>query len=580
MSARCKRAEELEIKNCHEKYEGEEDYCLFHKKNKTQKEAENFYEELIDEKARAKEKEGYVFEDGNFNGYIFPKLERLEDGLSPPGIQIFVSSEFEDVANFFEAIFKYEIWFVDTTFNKGVSFRKATFKQGVDFEDSIFNDKRDVIDEEKEINFIRTTFKGNSKFDSVNFEEQVNFRHATFSKETIFYKVSFKDTVNFEQVDFESPVYFLETKFNKETYFISTTFHKLCDFRETRFSNDVSFKKALFLCEEETIKGGFEYTYLISPSLSKEINFRGGDRSGGRKYKGIAEFNGTIFEETANFKNVNFKNQTIFEDTTFRREAKFNYVEFKKEISFLGTTFEKRATFERSIFADKLNFNYCHFYLGGQINPFLQKILVEDDEESRIKILDYEERAPESFKKSVKTKNRFGTKQAKKSAFRVQRVTFENQGKEEKADEMFVEEMRLRREIKKESYDLLSENIFKKIWYTFLEKPIIDGTCEYGTNPLNIIFVFFHVIFQFSLAYLFGSEYTNASIPSLEGVSILTHPVSSFLEALYYSTVTFTTLGGESATGFLKGVTALQSIYGAVLMALLIAVFARKWMRK
>ncbi len=51
--------------------------------------------------------------------------------------------------------------------------------------------------------------------------------------------------------------------------------------------------------------------------------------------------------------------------------------------------------------------------------------------------------------------------------------------------------------------------------------------------------------------------------------------------ALYYSLVTSTTLGyGDMhPTGWLKIVSGLEALTGAVFMALIVAVIARKWMR-
>ncbi|WP_461863073.1 potassium channel family protein, partial [Thermococcus sp.] len=51
--------------------------------------------------------------------------------------------------------------------------------------------------------------------------------------------------------------------------------------------------------------------------------------------------------------------------------------------------------------------------------------------------------------------------------------------------------------------------------------------------------------------------------------------------ALYYSLVTFTTLGyGDMhPTGWLKALSAIEALTGAVFMALIVAVIARKWMR-
>ncbi|WP_297549065.1 potassium channel family protein [Thermococcus sp.] len=67
----------------------------------------------------------------------------------------------------------------------------------------------------------------------------------------------------------------------------------------------------------------------------------------------------------------------------------------------------------------------------------------------------------------------------------------------------------------------------------------------------------------------------------IEGFPQTSNYLVRFANALYYSLVTFTTLGyGDMhPTGWLKALSALEALTGAVFMALIVAVIARKWMR-
>lgn len=182
MPPRCKRAEELDIDNCHEGYEGEEEYCLFHKPDKTEIESRKFYSKLQDFRERISgQKEiniqqnlEYKFEGVDFTGFIFPDSPR---GISP----IFRFVKFNKIAFFNHAIFEYRPLFSKSVFNAIVSFRNTTFEHGAVFKNTKFK-----MDAE----FQESTFKdGTALKDDISiclilsdsvFEENVNFEKATF----------------------------------------------------------------------------------------------------------------------------------------------------------------------------------------------------------------------------------------------------------------------------------------------------------------------------------------------------------------------------------------------------------------
>ncbi|WP_297514406.1 potassium channel family protein [Thermococcus sp.] len=255
-------------------------------------------------------------------------------------------------------------------------------------------------------------------------------------------------------------------------------------------------------------------------------------------------------------------------------------------------------------------------------------------------------------------------------AARIQRISFEKEGRREEADIMFIFEMRTKRKLRLAEAE--SRGKLEQLWIKILnlfEWLFGDLSSEYGTSGqrifwnviltigifgiiywltivsyswdripwwLNIgIFLTLGIISYFGhLAYsgkfedvvslkqlikppvdmkirvtittlllyaLFvGHQYVSSHFISskwqvLAPARILLNntPIGiteqqpygswfgTFLNALYYSLVTFTTLGyGDMhPTGWLKALSALEALTGAVFMALIVAVIARKWMR-
>ena len=125
---RCKKAE---YDSCGPIKDGD-DYCLFHKPDKSNEEAGEFYERLKGQAIEQADKDGksrLVFKNEvNWKGYVFPWDERTT----------FSNAIFESWANFSYATFKSEAYFKKATFIRGVNFKTAIFKNLANFSGSIF----------------------------------------------------------------------------------------------------------------------------------------------------------------------------------------------------------------------------------------------------------------------------------------------------------------------------------------------------------------------------------------------------------------------------------------------------------
>lgn len=78
------------------------------------------------------------------------------------------------------------------------------------------------------------------------------------------------------------------------------------------------------------------------------------------------------FEDTAIFKNCEFKEMALFKyslfrtnadfsDTKFQGDSSFKYADFKKDINFSNTTFGKESTFKYTFFNRKVSFSNAVF---------------------------------------------------------------------------------------------------------------------------------------------------------------------------------------------------------------------------
>jgi uncharacterized protein YjbI with pentapeptide repeats len=108
---------------------------------------------------------------------------------------------------------------------------------------------------------------------------------------------------------------------------------------------------------------------------------------------------------------------------------------------------------------------------------------------------------------------------------------------------------------------------------------------KFAESPFQVIYLSGVVVFIFALIYPIAGGFSNPPIGSVDSISNLIPAIlppapdwlSTFGESLYFSAVTFTTLGsGEPATAATKTLAAIEALLGSVLLAFLIFVWGRK----
>ncbi|NOH69913.1 potassium transporter Kef [Vibrio pectenicida] len=143
----------------------------------------------------------------------------------------------------------------------------------------------------------------------------------------------------------------------------------------------------------------------------------------------------------------------------------------------------------------------------------------------------------------------------------------ETQGLFEIAGDFFKREMRFRR------YQM------PRLCVKRIVSKTVDLFCGYGEDPMRVVGFSMFLIVICALAYFFLD--TTSAHPIYEELSGWQFYLFEFFNSLYFSVVTFTTLGyGDiSPVGFARFVAALEAFLGSFTMALFVVVFVKKMTR-
>ena len=327
-----------------------------------------------------------------------------------------------------------------------------------------------------------------------------------------------------------------------------------CIFHEPREDKDI--KKFQEGIKKKISKEDYDFTGYWFPEhtttfLSRHHNFNFKNYASFQEatFRGEAEFVGSTFEKEAFFMDCTFEGKVFFRGATFKRGADFrgrtkfegiaDFTEatFEKKIAwFTGATFEGNAQFEKTTFEQGADFRQARFKSFAYF------------EELKIKGLLY-----------LDNETKFEEPKGADVPFRIGRLLWHRQGNYVEEGKYHYQEMDYIRKQKNWFVRYILANLFHRLLYGYGEKPVwIFGWC-------GGLIIFSSLIYWISKGVL-----------KIVGVQAV--PVEDYWNSLYFSVVTFTTLGyGDfRPIGKIKILASIEAILGIFFVALFIFTFARK----
>ncbi|MFZ5552201.1 MAG: potassium channel family protein [Bacteroidota bacterium] len=417
--------------------------------------------------------------------------------------------------------------------------------------------------------FYKSIFKDiDVDFSNVNFgNESVNFQFTEFGK----------GSISFESAIFgEGDVSFVNTHFGEgKVNFKAVDFGGNVDFHFARFGKgDISFDKTRFGGQKvdfrrvEFGEGKMEFTRTNFGN--GEINFEETEGGKGRKSfkKAIfgeanVSFELSVFEEELNFENAEFGRGKLsffnsgLKGISFKSCQLNNYLDLRvnkcEKIDLSNTVIKDIIDLKPGFSKVEIN----ELNLAGARN--LGKIFIDWEDNHCYRMI---------------TAQADTSNIEKAEQFRMLKEDFNSSGQYNDEDAAYVEfkrfELKHYRELNK-----------KKWWAApsyFAQKLIFDRMGLYATSPVRVlgsmmlVYLFFSVMYMV-LPFITGSEIqTGLAEPE---------PLSSVALSLYYSAITFFTIGyGDYFPyGFIRWVACVEGFCGVFMMSYFVVAFVRKMLR-
>lgn len=228
---------------------------------------------------------------------------------------------FDRMADFDEARFYDDACFEETRFKALAEFRGVEFEGGsrtthddVTFEAAIFEGEADFkLARFRFADFKDASFRGKLNLDRAQFDARADFHRIEVGGTATLERVGFRDGVTFDGSRFDGDVVGVEAEFHGDADFAGVTFRSRVRFTEARFLEDATFRESEF--QDAAI---FRGTLFEGEAKHLEEN---------------ACFDETTFEALADFQSSSFTNGS-FEGVTFHDESDFRESEFHNGVEF------------------------------------------------------------------------------------------------------------------------------------------------------------------------------------------------------------------------------------------------------
>jgi uncharacterized protein YjbI with pentapeptide repeats len=341
---------------------------------------------------------------------------------------------------------------------------------------------------------------------------------------------------------------------------------KVYDFKGFVFPGEISFIKLVF--EKSVSFFGAQFSkkpIFLYAKFSEEAFF------GTAKFSGVADFRYTQFSKEAlfegakfsgdtSFHEVQFSIRTMFNETQFSGEADFGFAQFYEEVEFRGSLFSgiahfvdaqfsKKAIFLDAEFTGKSNFSNVNF------KDFTQCDMTNTSFYNVYGLLEY------LVKNKQKIKHPRGLKY------------LHNECKPILGEATVSRLPLLSREIKDDIYLMSFKEKLPKlhfIWWLF---------ADCGRSFLR--WALWSILFALLFAFIYHNIFYLNDVESFNRANI--HDTWPGLSLIYYSVVTFTTLGFGDITpkpGWLQFWVMLEVSLGYIMLGGLISILANKLARR
>lgn len=269
----------------------------------------------------------------------FAVYEKTSDKHIDEFLQNLIPAIFKEEVNFSNSVFDKNVYLTYTKFEKGADFSNVTFKGEVDFSYAKFS----FFDSEKEFRYsddkdILVDFSG------AIFEQNANFYKATFNLKTIFsWEKDENGNIIKKNTNFQKGVFFNNSQFNEDVSFSGIIFGK--DEQERKYDekeNKISFYRTVF---KKNVR-------FHSCKFHKNVSFYN------TTFEKLADFYLSEFYDAQQFHLTDFFDRAIFSNVTFHKEIQFVYCRTHKDsyINFESAKFHNSLDISRSNFGNNTNF--------------------------------------------------------------------------------------------------------------------------------------------------------------------------------------------------------------------------------
>lgn len=382
--------------------------------------------------------------------------------------------------------------------------------------------------------------------------------------------------------------------------FINFVFNnKYTSFQGATFEGDVEFLASVF----------------IGCSLFYKTSFKGYARFIGADFQGYADFREAIFEEAANFWGATFEGDAHFEETTFKGDADFRKVKFLLLNNFMGATFEGDADFGNAIFSpgNKLNLKVREGGIISFKHAFLENVFLDLNLDDEV-LIDFTDTLLRNTKTKKKQIENHILQEKKEKFYEAQEIflllknNFHSIGRYNDESWAFKKEKDMERRSyffnsfaknmeskeKKSNFILFFNWLKTKNFRKWLCSCFFNIIYGYGERPQNVIFFALFIIILFSIFFsilgIDSLEIVEMKSPTVQEIfnsnseiiskgNLLNKTTNYFIDCLYFSAITFTTLGyGDfrPLEGWGRILAGSEAFIGAFMMALFVYTFARR----